>query len=114
MPLTVRAFETITLVSLVWSLLAAKPEDHDLLSVIILAALTIWITRGRSSVARLIYTGTAVVGLIAIAAAAWWGYIPMEARLSVFLSSVSAMVVAFGLLWWPSTSDWLKEPPAAV
>ena len=69
-------------------------------------ALTLWITRGRSRAARLIYTGLAAIAAATFLYAYNVGY---DASLFLAFRFTIELTLLIALLWWPSTTDGLRK-----
>lgn len=84
-----------------------------LVEFLVWVGLTLWVTRGRSRIARAIYTGAMLFAVAVLAAGIVWGYLPPEGQRHLFIVGLVVfaveLMVLLSLLWWPSTTAWLKS-----
>jgi uncharacterized membrane protein len=110
-PITVSAFEVLNIVSVVLEMVLTESDSpfEELFWSALWVALTLSITRGRSRAARIIYTCIIAFGGAACIAAYALGYVPAKYQTSLALRFVLETALLMALLWWPSTTDWLKK-----
>lgn len=115
-PKSVVLFEVASLVIAVVHPLLHEGLDlfGDALQLVVWVGLTLWVTRGRSRAARAIYTGLLLFGTVGVIAFYAWGYISADELLMVVLRALAMLAVLLSLLWWPSTTTWLKGPHEAA
>lgn len=105
-------FEAVSIFSAVADMVLSQGENAfvELALLLLVLGLTLWVTRGRSRVARLIYTGVLLLGELAISAAYVRGYVPsgVQPTLLLLVSMLMGLLL-LSLLWWPSTTTWLKS-----
>ncbi len=111
-PKAIAAFEALSLASVLLFMLMTETSTPllDLFDDAITVALTLWVSRGRSRIARVLYTFVIVVAYIAIWGALWLQVISPIAPLMISASSALELVL-LALLWSPSVSVWLKSVP---
>ncbi len=109
-PKSVVLLEAVSIFSAVATMLLTQGESAlgELAELLFWVGLTLWVTRGRSRVARVIYTGLLFFGTAALAGAYMWGYVPPDAPPGLLASFTIELVALLSLLWWPSTSAWLN------
>ena len=82
----------------------------NLALLVVWVGLTVWVTRGRSRAARLIYTGFGLFSLVTLGFVYGRGSIPSDAlSTSVLLVGVLLQIILLSLVWWPTTTAWLKS-----
>jgi hypothetical protein len=114
-PITVTAFEVLSIASLVIEIGLWGMEEPfwEGFAFSLLVALTLWISRGRSKAARLIYTGIFVCVAVLMIVASLRGELQAdEAWTPTVVAITYALFLA--LLWWPATSDWLDKRHAGA
>lgn len=111
-PIPVRAFEALAVVSALAALLWPYGDGPfaSLMDFLISVALALWVTRGRSNVGRLLYTGLIVFAAIALTVGIRSNYMPAGVPPAPVVMFAIQSVVLLGLLWWPTTSRWLNQP----
>ena len=109
-PITVAAFEVVNIVSVLFDMVLTQTDSPfgELLTSGLLIGLVLWITRGRSRAARVMYTLIMALAAACVMTIYCLGYVPSSAKLLVFKFMVE-LGLTLALLWWPSTSDWLKK-----
>ena len=80
----------------------------ELFELLVQVGLTLWVTRGRSRVGRVFYTGVLLFEVAGLVGAFLWGYVPASAASMLVISVFVEIAVFLSLLWWPTTSAWLK------
>jgi hypothetical protein len=110
-PITIIVFEALNVASVVLAMMLTQSESPlgELFTSAWLVALTLWITRGRSGVARVVYTVLYVGGAAMLLGLCWLGYLPTDAKFLLVFRSTVEPAVLITLLWWPSSSDWLRK-----
>ena len=109
-PISVLTFEVLGIASVLFDMALTDTGSDPFLHLFtsgLLLALTLWITRGRSNPARIIYTSIMVFGTAALIGTYALGYISGEPRFWL-LQTLLWPVVFLALLWWPLTSNWLN------
>ena len=104
-PTSVVLFEVINVLSALAALMfwqEGSPFGH-LVEFLIVVGLTLWVTRGRSRLARAIYTGLALLTVPGVVAAVALGYIPPEVSsrqlvgaLAYMSAQLAAVLLPFG------------------
>ena len=109
-PKSVVLFEAVSILVAVAHLVLHEGASRfgDGLQLLGWVGVTLWVTRGRSRVARLVYTGLLLFGTAGVILAYVWGQIPEEALLMVSVQALVILGVLLSLLWWPSTAAWLR------
>jgi hypothetical protein len=117
-PMSIRAFEALNIASIILAMVVTRSDGvfEELVTSSLWVALTLWITRGRSRTARVIYTLLLLFGAIALLFAYRLGYLPPDAVVPLALSFTVQLGLWLGLLWSPSSSVWIKasQPAAAA
>jgi hypothetical protein len=110
-PLTVTAFEALNVASVLLEMVITETDSplEELFTSAVWVALTLCITRGRSRVARLIYTLLTAFAAAALLGAYRLGYVPSDTALPLALRFSVEVTLLLALLWSPSTSDWLTK-----
>ena len=110
-PITLTAFEVLNVASVVFEIVVTETDSPfgEAFSSGLWVALTLWITRGRSRAARVIYSCLMAFGAASLIGAYSLGYVPEDDRFPLGLRFGIELAVFVTLLWWPSTSDWLKK-----
>lgn len=111
-PIAVAVFEALNIGAVVLELVLSQAYERDPFEGVFTSglwvALTLWITRGGSRVGRLIYTALALIGAAALLYAYNDGY---DVSLFLAFRFTIELTLLTALLWWPSTTDWLKRRP---
>ena len=110
-PTAIVAFEALSLASVLLFMLLTdtKAPFLDFFDDAITVGLTLWVSRGQSSIARIIYTVVIMLAYIAIFGALWLQTFSPVPSLTL-MASAGLELVLLALLWWPSASAWLKQP----
>ena len=110
-PRTVALFEAGSILPAI-AMMALSSEVGgfgDLVWLIAWGALTLWITRGRRPIARLFYTALILLQGGMFANAYIWNDVkPWD--YAILFGSLAVSAALMTLLWWPSTSLWLRNP----
>ncbi len=109
-PKAIVAFEALSLASVLIFMLLTETSTPflDLLDDAVTVALTLWVSRGRSRVARILYTLIVLIAYVAIGGALWFQTIWPIATLTIIASSILELIL-LALLWWPSVTVWLNS-----
>lgn len=111
-PITIVAFEVANIASIVLTMVLTHSGSpfEELFTSAAWVALTLWITRGGSRVARIIYTALAVIGAAALFAAYWFDYVPISVATLLAVRITIELGILLALLWWPSSNLWFRRP----
>ncbi|MGY4395809.1 lysylphosphatidylglycerol synthetase-like protein (DUF2156 family) [Sphingomonas sp. UYAg733] len=114
-PKTITAFEIIQIVMLILGYILSPTDDviWKTVGFVIVMALVLLISRRRSNVARWIFAAMVALGLLI---QAWlWIAQPVELPslttwyIARIVFGLMVSLVSVGLLFTPSTSDWLRR-----
>ncbi len=113
-PITVPLFELANVAIGVLPMLLGESESvvGDVITGAVWIGLTLWITRKRSIVGRRVYTVVTLLSVLALVASWFSGFLPPEFSGVHWLAFVASTSALLGLLWWPSSSAWLRPPSA--
>lgn len=109
-PRPVVLLEAIGILGAVSAMVLSRGESAftGLFDLLLQVGLTLWVTRGRSRVGRVVYTGILLFGATALAGVYLWDSIPADLAPMLVLVVFLELTIFLTLLWWPSTSEWLK------
>lgn len=109
-PVSVQAFEWLSIASLIYEMVTTESQGifGDLLASGLWLGLVLWITRGRSTIARIVYTATSAFAVVGIYGAFRFGFMGPDASLAPVIWAVAQVAGLLALLWWPATTVWLK------
>jgi hypothetical protein len=114
-PITLTAFEVLSIASLVIEIGIWGMEEPfwEGFAFSLFVVLTLWISRGRSKAARLIYTSIFVCVAALIIVASFRGELQADEAWTPMVVAITYALL-LSLLWWPTTSDWLNKRHAGA
>lgn len=109
-PLSIIAFELLgMLVVVAAATLGGEEPFTRLMNLLLGVGLILWVTRGRSKLGRLFYTGLDILEVFILGIVLGWDYFfPPDAPLSQGVVFIVIDAFLLLLLWLPSTSLWLS------